>query len=74
MSDETQALCFLAGANSIFFGTKLLTTPNPEADHDDTPVREARRHGDGDLSSVQKVFLRGGVTTSGAAMTDGVRS
>jgi biotin synthase len=30
MSDETQALCFLAGANSIFFGEKLLTTCNPE--------------------------------------------
>ena len=29
MSDELQALCFLAGANSIFFGEKLLTTPNP---------------------------------------------
>jgi biotin synthase len=35
MSDETQALCFLAGANSIFIGTKLLTTPNPEANHDE---------------------------------------
>jgi biotin synthase len=34
MSDETQALCFLAGANSIFCGPKLLTTPNPEADRD----------------------------------------
>jgi biotin synthase len=34
MSDETQALCFLAGANSIFFGPKLLTTPNPEPDRD----------------------------------------
>jgi biotin synthase len=34
MSDETQALCFLAGANSIFFGPKLLTTPNPGRDHD----------------------------------------
>ena len=34
MSDETQALCFLAGANSIFIGTKLLTTPNPEESHD----------------------------------------
>jgi biotin synthase len=34
MSDETQALCFLAGANSIFCGPKLLTTPNPEADSD----------------------------------------
>ncbi len=34
MSDEGQALCFLAGANSIFYGPKLLTTPNPAADHD----------------------------------------
>jgi biotin synthase len=34
MSDETQALCFLAGANSIFYGPKLLTTPNPGRDHD----------------------------------------
>jgi biotin synthase len=34
MSDEMQALCFLAGANSIFYGEKLLTTPNPAADHD----------------------------------------
>ncbi len=34
MTDETQALCFFAGANSIFYGEKLLTTPNPEADHD----------------------------------------
>ncbi len=34
MSDETQALCFLAGANSIFYGTRLLTTPNPGESHD----------------------------------------
>ncbi|MBI1423608.1 MAG: biotin synthase BioB [Gammaproteobacteria bacterium] len=34
MSDEMQALCFLAGANSIFYGEKLLTTPNPAAMHD----------------------------------------
>ncbi|VAW77275.1 Biotin synthase [hydrothermal vent metagenome] len=34
MSDEMQALCFMAGANSIFYGEKLLTTGNPEADHD----------------------------------------
>ena len=34
MTDETQALCFLAGANSIFYGPKLLTTANPAADHD----------------------------------------
>ncbi|MBD5769816.1 biotin synthase BioB [Marinomonas colpomeniae] len=36
MSDETQALCFMAGANSIFYGEKLLTTGNPEADKDMT--------------------------------------
>ena len=34
MSEEAQALCFLAGANSIFHGPKLLTTPNPEREHD----------------------------------------
>jgi biotin synthase len=34
MSEETQALCFLAGANSIFYGPKLLTTPNPERGRD----------------------------------------
>jgi biotin synthase len=34
MSEETQALCFLAGANSIFCGPKLLTTPNPARDRD----------------------------------------
>jgi biotin synthase len=34
MSEETQALCFLAGANSIFYGPKLLTTPNPGQDRD----------------------------------------
>jgi biotin synthase len=35
MSDETQALCFLAGANSIFAGQKLLTTPNPGRERDE---------------------------------------
>ncbi len=35
MSDELQALCFLAGANSIFYGDKLLTSGNPEAARDE---------------------------------------
>jgi biotin synthase len=35
MSDEMQALCFLAGANSIFYGERLLTTGNSDADRDD---------------------------------------
>ncbi len=34
MSDEMQALCFLAGANSVFYGERLLTTDNPDANHD----------------------------------------
>jgi biotin synthase len=34
MTDELQALCFLAGANSMFYGERLLTTPNAESDRD----------------------------------------
>ena len=34
MNEQMQALCFLAGANSVFYGEKLLTTSNPEADRD----------------------------------------
>ena len=40
MSDETQALCFLAGANSIFVGDTLLTTENPGDDHDSALFRK----------------------------------
>jgi biotin synthase len=34
MSDEMQALCYFAGANSIFYGEKLLTTGNPDTNQD----------------------------------------
>ena len=34
LSEEAQALCFLAGANSVFLGDRLLTTPNPDVDDD----------------------------------------
>ncbi|MFA0085898.1 biotin synthase BioB [Vibrio sp. 10N.261.51.F12] len=34
MNEQMQALCFMAGANSIFYGCKLLTTPNPDEDTD----------------------------------------
>jgi biotin synthase len=34
MGEAVQAMCFLAGANSIFYGDKLLTTDNPEANDD----------------------------------------
>ena len=40
MSEETQALCFLAGANSIFYGEKLLTTGNSEVERDDALFAE----------------------------------
>ena len=36
MSDELQALCFFAGANSIFYGEQLLTTGNPDTSRDQT--------------------------------------
>jgi biotin synthase len=42
MSDELQALCFLAGANSIFYGEKLLTTGNPDTDHDQSLFRRLK--------------------------------
>jgi len=38
---EAQLLCLYAGANSIFYGDKLLTTPNPDADDDASLLREA---------------------------------
>jgi biotin synthase len=40
MTREAVVLCFLAGANSIFYGEKLLTTPNPEPDRDAIFLRE----------------------------------
>jgi biotin synthase len=45
MSDEAQALCFLAGANSIFTGEKLLTTPNPGKDRDLALLERLGMHG-----------------------------
>jgi biotin synthase len=38
LSAEAQALCFLAGANSIFSGEKLLTSPNPAVDEDEALI------------------------------------
>lgn len=44
MSDEMQALCFSAGANSIFAGERLLTTPNPDEDHDNKLMQRLGMH------------------------------
>lgn len=54
MNEQTQAMCFMAGANSIFYGCKLLTTPNPDEDKDLqlfrklglNPQQTATSHGD----------------------------
>jgi biotin synthase len=40
MSEAVQALCFIAGANSIFSGEKLLTTPNPDVDTDEALIKK----------------------------------
>ncbi|HKT42353.1 MAG TPA: biotin synthase BioB [Rhodanobacteraceae bacterium] len=44
MSDEMQALCFFAGAGSIFMGEKLLTTGNPDVEHDHALFRRLDLH------------------------------
>jgi biotin synthase len=44
MGDELQALCFLAGANSIFYGEKLLTTGNPDTARDDALFEKLGLH------------------------------
>ena len=44
MSEAVQALCFMAGANSIFYGDKLLTTGNPEAQNDQALMRKLGLH------------------------------
>ena len=44
MNDEMQALCFFAGANSIFYGDKLLTTDNPEAARDMALLKRLGMH------------------------------
>ena len=44
MSDEMQALCFFAGAGSIFMGEKLLTTGNPDVEHDQALFRRLDLH------------------------------
>ena len=55
MDDAVQALCFFAGANSIFYGEKLLTTGNPDVEHDRALFRRL------DLHSLQVVEEAGTV-------------
>ena len=44
LTREAQMLCFLAGANSVFFGEKLLTTGNPDVEADRALLRDAGLH------------------------------
>lgn len=51
MSEETQALCFMAGANSIFYGDQLLTTGNPEHEKDKALFSKLGLHAEGSASN-----------------------
>ncbi|VFP84644.1 Biotin synthase (plasmid) [Candidatus Erwinia haradaeae] len=61
MNEQTQALCFMAGANSIFYGCKLLTTANPEEDRDLSLFRklgmtsERRSADEGDFEELSQI-------------------
>jgi biotin synthase len=51
LTREGQALCFFAGANSIFYGNKLLTAENPAADSDVTLLRQLGLHIEEDVKA-----------------------
>ena len=51
LTDEAQALCFVAGANSVFLGDRLLTTPNPDATHDERLLGRLGMHLTGPISA-----------------------
>jgi biotin synthase len=55
LSDEAQALCFVAGANSVFLGDRLLTTPNPGEGHDrELLARLGLRLRDASVAAIQR--------------------
>ena len=57
MSRELQALCFLAGANSIFVGARLLTTDNPGRDNDDALLAELKMRPMGATSAAAREVI-----------------
>ena len=73
LSREGQALCFFAGANSIFYGDKLLTAENPAADSDVALLRELGLHIEGveeaSRSQMQHASRRAGTGTRSACPT-----
>ena len=74
LSREAQMLCMLAGANSIFYGEKLLTTPNPEADEDPALIPGCGSSDDGASGDGADDGGGGGRSrTSAAALVDAPR-
>jgi biotin synthase len=69
MSDELQALCFLAGANSIFYGDKLLTTGNPDTAHDQNLFRRLKITAEAGADQAAA-----GTHLEGQAMTDALHT
>jgi biotin synthase len=57
MNDQMQALCFFAGANSIFYGEELLTTKNSTIDHDRKLLKKLKINTMGSPSNSDKVEL-----------------
>ena len=70
MSDELQALCFMAGANSIFYGEKLLTTGNPDTAHDRRLLERLQIVAEAPGVAAQGVVQAGG-SASGVVMPHG---
>lgn len=71
MSDEGQALCFMAGASSIFAGDKLLTTPNPDINKDmnlfnTLGLKPRKAYKKGDKPSVNENYKNNDVTDKGS--------
>ena len=58
LSREAQALAFLAGANSIFAGDRLLTTPNPEVDEDGRLLRDLGMQAESPEETAREACLR----------------
>jgi len=67
MSDELQALAFLAGANSIFYGEKLLTTGNPDVARDQTLLRRLGMQAEDLPQALASPAAANGATANGAA-------
>jgi biotin synthase len=71
MSDELQALAFLAGANSIFYGEKLLTTGNPDVVRDQTLLRRLGMQAEDLPQAVASPAAANGAAANGAAASSG---